>query len=108
LKDDYGIESNGGLNIGKMIGEDFQLVDSASTHGVQVADLIASGIRRLFRGGFTAEDQVAFRLGANFVQPLQRETAVQLVSLDLTASVDEKAARLIHQMDAAARPIIAR
>lgn len=108
LKDVYGIEIEGGLNIGKMIGEDFQLVDSAATPGVQVADLVAAGVRRLLRGGFTAEERVASALGACFVQPFRGKTAVQLVSLDLTGTVDEKPARLIHRMNAAARPMIAR
>jgi hypothetical protein len=66
LKDAYGIESNGGPNVGKMIGDDFKLVDSASTPGVQVADLITSGLRRLLRGGFKAESRVAVHL-ANLV-----------------------------------------
>lgn len=106
LKDLHGIDCGEGSNIGKIIHEDFRLVDSASTPGVQVADLIASGIRRLFRGGFQAGEKVASHLGANFIEPLRGSNTVRLVSLDQQARVDTSVAHFIHQMDGAARPIL--
>lgn len=107
LKDLHGIDYGEGSNIGKIIHEDFRLVDSASTPGVQVADLIASGIRRLFRGGFQAEEKVASYLGANFVEQLRGAHTVKLISLDQAAQVDRRVAHFIHRMDAAARQLLA-
>jgi hypothetical protein len=51
LERDYGIQIESGTNVGKLIHEDFQFVDSDLSAGVQVADLIAGGVRRLLRGG---------------------------------------------------------
>lgn len=106
LKDLHGIDYGEGSNIGRIIHEDFRLVDSASTPGVQVADLLASGMRRLFRGGFKAEAEVAFHLGANFIEPWRGAHTVRLVSLDQKAPVDARVAHFIHQMDAAARQML--
>lgn len=108
LKDTYGVESKGGSNIGKMIREDFKLADSATTPGIQVADLVASGIRRLLRGRFQAEQKIALLLGANMVQQLRNETPVVMVSLDKSAIVSERTARLTHMMATSGRPMLAR
>lgn len=111
LKDVYGIEpdgdSRGLLNIGKIIREDFRLADSAATPGIQVADLVAGGIRRLFRGGFEAEEKIALLLGANMVQQLKDETPVKMVSLDKSATASERTAHLIRLMASSARSMIA-
>lgn len=110
LKDTYGIESKGGSkggsNIGKMVREDFKLADSAATPGIQVADLIASGIRRLFRGEFQAEEKIALLLGTNMVQQLKGETPVKMVSLDKSAATSERTARLIRLMASSRRPML--
>lgn len=107
LKETYGIESKGGSNIGKMIREDFKLADSATTPGIQVADLLAGGIRRLFRGEFQAEEQIALLLGANMVQQLRDETPVGMVTLDKTAVASERVAHLIRLMASSGRPMLA-
>lgn len=111
LKDVYGIESKGDSkgvsNIGKMVREDFKLADSAATPGIQVADLIAGGIRRLFRGGFEAEEKIALLLGANMVQQLKDETPVKMVSLDKSATASERTAHLIRLMASSRRKMLA-
>jgi hypothetical protein len=108
LKDTYGIESKGGSNIGKMIREDFKLADSATTPGIQVADLLAAGIRRLFRGGFKSDEEVSRLIGSNTVQQMKGETPVQLISLDRSAVVSEYPASLIRLMASSGRPMLAR
>lgn len=108
LKDCYGIESRGGSNIGKMIQEDFQLADSATTPGLQISDLIASGIRRLLRGSFDAEDQIALLIGANMVQCLKDENPIKLITLDQTANVSPRAAHLIELIASTGRPMLAK
>lgn len=63
LEEQYGIKTSGnGVNVDQMVGEDFELVDSNAVPGVQVADLIASGLRRLFRGKFERTHEIALGL----------------------------------------------
>jgi hypothetical protein len=69
LKEDYGIDfGNSPVNIGKMVRDDFKLVDSAKVSGVQVADLLASGIRRVMRGNFDDPVRIATLIGGNLLQ----------------------------------------
>lgn len=66
LKDGYGIDvRNDGpaLNIGKLIREDLRFEDSKQNHGVQVADLLAAGLRRCLRTQFNDDQRAAQLLG---------------------------------------------
>ena len=68
LEEEYGIENTGdapGLNIGKVIHEDLQFVDSKGSLGVQAADLLAAGVRRLLRRNFNDHSQAARLLGTS-------------------------------------------
>lgn len=108
LRDQYGIEVEDGekTDIGRVIREDFQLVDSATTPGVQVADLLSAGIRRLFRGGFSDDERIASLLGANMVQGIRRDVPIRLISLDQSEAVSDKSARLLRIMTASTRPML--
>lgn len=108
LKEQYGIEVGDGSNIGKIVLEDFKLADSATTSGLQIADLLASGIRRLFRGGFESEEKIALLIGSNMVQQMRGEHPIKLVSLDKTAAVSKHSAHLIHLMASAGRPMLSK
>ena len=71
LKDVYGIDigdKDHSLNIGQLIREDFKFVDSKTNQGIQVADLLATGIRRCLRRGFTDNRKAAQLLGSLMVQ----------------------------------------
>lgn len=65
LKEYYGIETNpdGGLNIGKLVWDDFEFVDSQHEEGVQIIDLIVSGLRRTLRGDFENGEAISEALG---------------------------------------------
>lgn len=90
LRDYYGLEiEKNQLNVGKLVGEDFQLVDSAAVPGVQVADLLASGLRRAMRGNFDDPETVASLLGANMVQAAHRRAPLRLLSLGKQRNVQE-------------------
>ena len=56
------------LNIGQLIHEDFNFVDSKANQGVQVADLLATGIRHCLRMNFTNNQEAARLLGRLMVQ----------------------------------------
>ena len=85
LRDTYGIDIEDGddrkLNVGQLVREDVRFVDSKSDAGVQVADLLASGLRRCLRGQFKANDHVASLIGGLMVQREYNNVPVQLISL---------------------------
>ena len=66
LKDAYGIQTSGkpGFNIGMICGENREFVDSKNSPGVQVADLLASGLRKCFRRQFADNHRAACLLGS--------------------------------------------
>jgi hypothetical protein len=107
LEEQYGIKSSGvGMNLGKMVGEDFDLVDSNAVLGVQVADLIASGLRRLFRGKFERAHEIALGLSANMVSELRGGPQVRLVSLSQSAPVSDRSAALLELLARRPKPLV--
>lgn len=107
LQEEYGIESSGkGMNVGQMVREDFQLVDSNQVPGVQVADLISSGLRRLLRGGFTRSHEVALGLGENMLSILRGETQIGLVSLAHISPVSDRTAATLERLARKTKPLV--
>lgn len=98
------------LDIGKLVRENFALVDSATSPGVQVADLLASGLRRAMRGHFDNPAEVGRWLGANMVQAAHDAPPLHLISLARTRDLDDghDARATLDAMTRAARPLIAR
>lgn len=68
LRDYYGIDMKGGINIGKIVHDNVAFPDSKHDVGVQIADLLASGIRRCLRGKFTNNERIAALLGILMIQ----------------------------------------
>lgn len=86
LKDDYVIEvGDGPVNIGKIVKENFQLVDSMKEPGVQVADLLASGIRRVMRGNFDDPARIAALIGSTMLQEMHHQPPIKLIALGTEA-----------------------
>ncbi|WP_427183768.1 DUF3800 domain-containing protein [Bordetella bronchialis] len=110
LNELYGLDvdtSDGNsVNVGLMINDDFSYVDSKQYSGVQVADLIASGVRRALRSQFDSPTTVASALGLNLLQAARGETVIRLLSLDQTGIADEKASAVVRLMGKYARPML--
>lgn len=111
LQDVYGIETDDAderkLNIGKVVQEDMALVDSKHNQSVQIADLLASGIRRCLRNGFSANHKVSERLGSLMVQSVSRKTPIHLISFGQESSELTREADLsVSQMSRKARSIL--
>jgi hypothetical protein len=106
LKEDYGIQVNDGFNIGLILREDFELIDSATDDGIQVADLLSSGVRRLLRGGFADEVVAARLLGANMASTIYRVPVIKLASLGRESVTSSRVAKLIGIMDARAKLLL--
>lgn len=88
LKDIYGLHVESGYNITMVMREDFEFVDSATNAGVQISDLLASGLRRCLRGGFKDNIGVADALGRLMVQASKGEYPVELLSLEAGEALD--------------------
>lgn len=112
LRDAYGImleeEDDRRINVGKIVCEDVLFVDSRSDFGVQVADLLASGLRRCLRNQFKNNERIASLLGSIMVQREHRNVPVQLVSLGESWKVSNIVTASLYSMRASARSMLLR
>ena len=112
LKDTYGIEvseEESPLNVGMVVRENLQFVDSKSNPGVQIADLLASGIRRCLRYEFTDNEAAASLLGQIMVQNYKGKPPIQLLGFsEAQPVVDENAGQMVKLMERKARDMLAR
>ena len=110
LEDSYGIEideDGPSLNIGMLMRENHQFVDSEHNHGVQVADLLASGLRRCFRQGFSDNEASAKLLGSLMVQNYRGRPPVQFLGFSkLENFVGDKVANLSNIMQRHSRAML--
>ena len=90
LSDEFGLELNykNVLNLVKIIREDFSFLDSKDSVGIQIADLLASGVRRCLRGDFEDNCQAARLLGALMIQGRAHQTSLRLVTLAETQDLE--------------------
>lgn len=108
FKDVYGIEIDDPGNLGRIIREDFQFVDSATSVGVQVADLLSAGVFRLLRGRFERADEIAKGLGSIFISPFKHDHCIRFITMDASGDVERHVLRSVALMDRHSRPIIVR
>ena len=109
LKTAYGIDigSAGGTNIGKLMREDLKFVDSKQDHGIQVADLLAAGLRRCLRVQFNENQRAAQLLGRLMVQGVLNGPPIRLLGFSREEPVvARKIARLIHIMRLCSRTML--
>lgn len=116
LQDTYGVEDPdaGGrkINVGQIAREDVRFVDSKHDAGVQVADLLASGLRRCLRGGFKDNGSVASELGTAMLQAPYRNVPVKLIGFTVNddeeegAEADRTAANALFAMRRTARALL--
>lgn len=80
LQEETGAGIDSGSNLGKVL-KDFAFVRSHDVPGVQIADLIASTFRRVLRGDFDHNAEVARNLGRIMVQRAKPQPPFHLISL---------------------------
>ena len=109
LRDTYGIDTGPEppINLGKLFRENFKFVDSKQSPGVQVADLLAAGIRRTLRGGFDDNLRASRLLGAIMVQAERWRPPVRLLTLSDEGVLTGGARDLVAAMARHARPMLA-
>jgi len=112
LKEVYGIDVEGdgsALNIGKLIREDLRFEDSKQSQGVQVADLLAAGVRRCLRNQFNDGQRAAQLLGRVMVQGKARLPPIELIGFsEAEERVSSDVAHLIRIMKGSSRAMLAR
>ncbi len=110
LKDVYGIEpadDGPALNIGKLINEDLKFEDSKQNQGVQIADLLAAGVRRCLRRQFANNERAAQLLGRLMVQGPKRHPPIALLGFsEQEEEVTSDVARLVRIMDTSSRAML--
>jgi hypothetical protein len=79
LEKDHGIKAENALNIGKLLRENLQFPDSTVVRGVQIADLLAAGIRRSLRGEFNNNKLAITLLGGLMIQEKNNKSPLKLV-----------------------------
>lgn len=107
LKDQYGVDVDlsNVLDIGKLIREDFQFVDSQNDFGIQLADLLASGLRRCLKKEFKDNLRAAAFLGRLMVGRGRGLHPLLLLSIGEEKVLDKPTERLVRMMTRQQRPM---
>jgi hypothetical protein len=106
LQSEYNLPDAEGFNLGMMVGENFKFVDSKKVIGVQIADLLASGIRRLLKGEFLDNEAAAKLLGSLTVRAAKTKFPLKLVALSNDAVVQGDLAKRLKLLHRHARPMV--
>lgn len=92
------LEGQGGFDIQKIVREDIQFINSKSSSGIQVADLLASGLRRLLRLEFSNNLLVAKKLGKLFLQEKGNDSPISLIAFDRDFEINYNLSQVIKVM----------
>jgi len=110
LQNIYGLdvnESELATNIGMLVREKLEFVDSKQNQGVQIADLLVSGIRRCLRQGFEDNKTAAHLLGRLMVNRERRYQPIQFLGFtDEEIKVSDEVARLSKIMEKSCRSLL--
>lgn len=108
LAEEYGVEVKDALNIQKLIRGNLKFEDSKQSHGIQVADLLASGLRRCLRGKFKDNDAAAAALGKLTLQNQRGKYPIHLISFaSQEGEVDLIASRAVKAIQKHCRTMLA-
>jgi hypothetical protein len=108
LQEEYGIEPEESTNVGKLIRENMKFADSKCDLIVQIADLLASGIRRALRGEFLDNKRAARLLGRLTVSNSHDKSSIRLLTLAQSGGSPTQATeRVVKVMTEHARPMLA-
>jgi hypothetical protein len=92
-------------DLSKVFG-DVLFVRSHDVPGVQIVDLLASGVRRALRHGFTDNLSIVRRIGSLMVQRPTAESAFHLITLGEDAYASGYIYELLKLVEASARRMI--
>lgn len=108
LEIEYGLRVEHALNLGKILRDDLKFEDSKRNVGIQVADLLASGLRRCLRGGFRANNEVAAAIGSLTLQNQRGSHPIHLISFAEESEADGIASEVVKVITKNCRAMLAR
>lgn len=107
LATEHGIHVEDAVDIQKIIRGNLKFEDSKRSLGIQVADLIASGLRRCLRAGFQDNRAAAASLGRLMLQNRVGSNPINLISFaEKDNAVDSAASAAVKEMRNHSRPMI--
>lgn len=110
LKDDYGIDAggDGGLDIQGLFRKDIKFVNSKGCSGVQLADLLCSGLRKCLRGELQDNMRVAAGMGQLMLGQLRSEGMPPLLLLSMkdASPVEGAVVNVIWEMHKQQKPAV--
>ena len=107
LEEAYGKKLEDGVNLGKMIRDDMDFPNSKLDLSVQIADLLAAGIRKCLRSEFTNNALASRMLGRLMLGNIKDKYPIQFVGFGKDGeTVDDKVARVMAGFERTAKGIL--
>jgi len=107
LQAEHGLPAMDGFNLQKLIRGNLSFADSKAHDGLQIADLLASGLRRAMKLAFDDPQGVAERLGRLTVQNVRDRQSISLVSLGPEEALPPPQAAIVKTLSKYSKPFIA-
>lgn len=109
LQTDYGLPQMDAMNIQKLVRGNLKFQDSKSSNGIQAADFIARGLRRVLRQPFDDCPAVARALGALTLQNKKNRPPISLISFaDEAFDTSEHSTKMLRIMARSTKQMIKR
>ncbi len=107
LEGAYGKKLSDGVNLGKMIRDDMDFPNSKLDLSVQIADLLAAGVRRCLRCEFANNTLASKMLGKLMLRNIKEKYPIQFVGFGEDKEiVDDKVARVMAGFERTAKGIL--
>ena len=100
------LASEGAIDIQKIIREDITFGRSEKYDGLQIADLLASGLRRALRLGFLKNEAIFEAIGQLMVQAAGERLPLRLMSLGSEAALSEQLSNHVRLLTKHSRPMM--
>ena len=102
------LQNQGGLDVQKIVRGNINFVDSKESEGVQVADLLASVIRKVLRQEFQDNEAIAEALGRLLVQNYKEKPPLSLLAFGNTRKVSSHVKKVVNIMKVHSRKFVFR
>lgn len=107
IENAYGKKLDSGVNIGDIIRKDMKFPNSKTELSIQISDLLASGVRRCLRTGFSNNKLASQLLGRLMLGNLKDKYPIQFVGFgDRETVVDDTIAKIVFGMEKRARGML--
>tara|TARA_B100000315_G_C14504563_1_gene553964 strand:- start:107 stop:1126 length:1020 start_codon:yes stop_codon:yes gene_type:complete len=107
LKENFShLIDDGCLNIEKIIRKDIKFIDSKASTGVQIVDLLASGVRRLLKRDFKRNEDAARLLGSLMVQGEYNDSPIKFITFGGKTALEKEVSKLVKIMIRSCRPMV--